>query len=154
MPHFDANGNEEWVCQKGGHICTGPSTWVKGLGNVCPKCLSGDKGLVAANAAAKKGHESELSDETRAKLSALPNEEKAESNRKAEMKMHDALRKSFEEARAAKGRKGALVSLTEHCRQESGGLTGPALDRYINRHYGHGLLVRGFEKIEVRASKL
>lgn len=30
------------------------------------------------------------------------------------------------------------ISLAEHCRQESGGLTGRALDRYINRYYGHG----------------
>lgn len=29
------------------------------------------------------------------------------------------------------------VSLAEHCRRESG-LTGAALQRYINRHYGHG----------------
>lgn len=30
------------------------------------------------------------------------------------------------------------VSLEEHCRRESGGLTGVALTRYINRYYGHG----------------
>jgi len=77
MPHFDANGNEEWVCQKGGHICTGDSTWVKGLGNVCPTCMGKEPG-------------------------------------------------------------NGLLSLEEHCRIESGGLTGPALDRYINRYYGHG----------------
>ncbi len=29
------------------------------------------------------------------------------------------------------------ISLHEHCRRESG-LDGPALERYINRHYGHG----------------
>lgn len=29
------------------------------------------------------------------------------------------------------------ISLYEHCRQESGGLTGVALDRYVNRYYGH-----------------
>jgi DNA-directed RNA polymerase subunit RPC12/RpoP len=28
------------------------------------------------------------------------------------------------------------ISLHEHCRRESG-LTGVALERYINRHYGH-----------------
>ena len=30
-----------------------------------------------------------------------------------------------------------LLSLVEHCRRESG-LEGPALNRYINRYYGHG----------------
>lgn len=35
------------------------------------------------------------------------------------------------------GAKERLIDLREHCRRESG-LTGPALDRYINRHYGHG----------------
>lgn len=29
------------------------------------------------------------------------------------------------------------LSLAEHCRQESGGLEGQALNSYINRHYGH-----------------
>lgn len=29
------------------------------------------------------------------------------------------------------------ISLAEHCRQESGGLEGMALTRYINRYYGH-----------------
>jgi hypothetical protein len=81
MPHFNHAGEQEWVCQKSGHICTGPSTWVERgselakqlgcTGNVCPRCLGNDETL----------------------------------------------------------------SLHEHCRRESG-LTGPALDRYINRHYG------------------
>lgn len=49
MPHWDEHGREEWVCQKGGHICTGESTWVernsplslelKCHGNVCEDCL-------------------------------------------------------------------------------------------------------------------
>jgi hypothetical protein len=30
------------------------------------------------------------------------------------------------------------ISLAEHCRRESGGLTGTALNRYINRYYGFG----------------
>lgn len=29
------------------------------------------------------------------------------------------------------------VSLYEYCRMESGGLTGVALDQYVNRYYGH-----------------
>lgn len=29
------------------------------------------------------------------------------------------------------------TSLREYCQEESGGLTGVALDRYINRYYGH-----------------
>jgi hypothetical protein len=51
MPHFDEQGREQWVCQKGGHICTGKSTWVevgselaKKLGfrggNICDRCLN------------------------------------------------------------------------------------------------------------------
>jgi hypothetical protein len=32
----------------------------------------------------------------------------------------------------------APMSLHEHCREESGGLEGQALERYINRYYGHG----------------
>jgi hypothetical protein len=39
MPSFTATGQEEWVCQRGGHICTGESTWVDGEGNVCPACF-------------------------------------------------------------------------------------------------------------------
>lgn len=49
MPHFDNAGNETWVCQKGGHICTGSPHWVerdsaigKELGchgNVCHTCF-------------------------------------------------------------------------------------------------------------------
>lgn len=35
MPHFDDQGREEWVCQLGAHVCTGESTWVEGVGNVC-----------------------------------------------------------------------------------------------------------------------
>lgn len=38
MPHWNAKGEEEWVCQKGAHICTGPSTWIEGLGNICEAC--------------------------------------------------------------------------------------------------------------------
>jgi len=30
------------------------------------------------------------------------------------------------------------ITLYEHCRRESGGLEGQALQNYINRHYGHG----------------
>lgn len=30
------------------------------------------------------------------------------------------------------------MSLHEHAKIESGGLTGAALDRYIHRYYGHG----------------
>lgn len=52
MPHFDEEGREEWVCQKGGHICTGTSIWVEagsedaerlGIreGNVCRDCFGG-----------------------------------------------------------------------------------------------------------------
>lgn len=43
---------EEWLCQKGGHVCTGVSTWVdRGSplgqllfchGNVCAWCLNGN----------------------------------------------------------------------------------------------------------------
>ena len=40
MPHWNDKGEEEWVCQKGAHVCTGTSTWVVGLGNVCPTCMS------------------------------------------------------------------------------------------------------------------
>ena len=53
MPHFDERGREQWVCQKGGHVCTGDSTWVERgsllasrlgcHGNVCAECL-GDRG--------------------------------------------------------------------------------------------------------------
>lgn len=49
MPHWDKDGNEQWVCQFGAHICTGHSTWVdhgtelsKEMGchgNVCDACL-------------------------------------------------------------------------------------------------------------------
>ena len=31
----------------------------------------------------------------------------------------------------------AHLNLRDHCRIESGGLTGAALDRYISRYYGH-----------------
>ncbi len=40
MPHWNSKGEEEWICQKGEHICTGPSAWIIGTGNVCPRCLS------------------------------------------------------------------------------------------------------------------
>lgn len=51
MPHFNETGAETWVCQKGGHICTGESHWVdrgselsKQLGgvhgNVCHSCYT------------------------------------------------------------------------------------------------------------------
>lgn len=40
MPHFDANGNEEWVCQLGGHVCTGLSVWIEGRGNACVECIA------------------------------------------------------------------------------------------------------------------
>lgn len=40
MPHFDASGNEEWVCQLGAHVCTGRSVWVEGTGNCCLECLA------------------------------------------------------------------------------------------------------------------
>lgn len=81
MPSWDSQGREEWVCQKGGHICTGESTWVERgsafaqrlgcSGNVCDECLK-------------------------------PNPQ---------------------------------MSLEEHCRIESGGLTGLALRNYMRCHY-------------------
>lgn len=55
MPHFSESGQEQWVCQKGGHICTGESTWVKEgtplakqlgcYGNVCGRCLPKPKSI-------------------------------------------------------------------------------------------------------------
>jgi len=42
-----------------------------------------------------------------------------------------------ERERQAKTSGGDFLSLHEHCRQESG-LDGAALERYINRYYGHG----------------
>jgi hypothetical protein len=87
MPSFDKDGNDEWVCQKCGSICTGPSTWVEGKGNVCDGCL--------------------------AKL-------------------------NVQDFQASGKRPTPALLLAEHCRQESGGLTGMALDRYINRYYGNG----------------
>lgn len=49
MPHWDNEGREQWVCQKGAHVCTGESIWVERgsdlarqlgcHGNVCPPCL-------------------------------------------------------------------------------------------------------------------
>jgi len=45
MPSWDANGNEEWICQVCGRIKTGESTWMtpvpgkKFNGNVCKDCL-------------------------------------------------------------------------------------------------------------------
>lgn len=50
MPHFNEQGQEEWVCQRGAHVCTGRSTWVergsdeaKTLGchgSICDDCLA------------------------------------------------------------------------------------------------------------------
>lgn len=40
MPHFDANGNEQWVCQLGEHVCTGQSVWIEGTGNACLECIA------------------------------------------------------------------------------------------------------------------
>lgn len=46
MPHFDKDGNEEWVCQMCGKVKTGESTWMtpvpgkKFNGNVCKDCLN------------------------------------------------------------------------------------------------------------------
>lgn len=50
MPHFDAEGREELVCQKGGHVFTGSGVWVERdselsarlncYGNVCNACIS------------------------------------------------------------------------------------------------------------------
>jgi hypothetical protein len=78
MPHWDSEGRQQWVCQKGAHICTGKPIWVEGVGNVCSKCHAGTK------------------------------------------------------------QPQSPISLTEYCRQESGGLSGQALTNYINRYYGHG----------------
>ncbi len=48
MPHWDEQGREEWVCQRGAHVCTGVSVWAEGAlqraigccGNVCLGCLA------------------------------------------------------------------------------------------------------------------
>lgn len=45
-----------------------------------------------------------------------------------------AIERDLERERDGRG----PISLQEHCREESGGLTGAALDSYINRYYGHG----------------
>ena len=49
MPHWNDKGEQEWVCQKGAHVCTGSSKWIdrdseagiilKVHGNVCVDCL-------------------------------------------------------------------------------------------------------------------
>ena len=39
MSHWDAQGNEQWVCQPGAHVCTGHSNWIEGTGNVCDNHL-------------------------------------------------------------------------------------------------------------------
>jgi rubrerythrin len=47
MPHFDAYGGDEWICQVCGRVQDSrvESVWRpditghKGAGNVCPKCL-------------------------------------------------------------------------------------------------------------------
>lgn len=50
MPYFTSDGDEQWVCQKAGHICTGHSTWIERgseqakvlgmFGNICDACLT------------------------------------------------------------------------------------------------------------------
>lgn len=104
MPHFSANGNDTYICQKCARILDSvdyPSEWRPDItghqsaGNVCPSCV---------RAFQQEGNQ-HLSNLQR--LSSLEPQERP-------------------------------MSLHEYCRQESGGLEGLALERYINRYYGHG----------------
>ena len=64
MPHFDRHGREEWVCQYGdGHVCTGPSNWVKGRGNMCDEHLLEYRAQKARTEALRYGCSSEQADE-------------------------------------------------------------------------------------------
>ena len=50
----------------------------------------------------------------------------------------DALRARVSRTGGLNIEREAPISLYEHCRIESGGLTGQALQNYNNRYYGHG----------------
>lgn len=54
------------------------------------------------------------------------------------IRQHDAHDKAIQDAGSQKVLDATPMSLTDYCRQESGGLEGAALTRYINRYYGHG----------------
>lgn len=94
MPHFNALGHEEVICQAGAHIVDGQTTKTEWRPDITGNQSAG---LVC-------------------KACADAHDRQQQPQIKPEPPM----------------------SLHEYCHQESGGLTGTALTRYINRYYGHG----------------
>ena len=108
MPHFDAHGNDTWICQKCATIKSiEPPQRRPDIhrGNVCGKCV------------AKHDAGESIPRPTRTTI--------------------DYDQPEYELAAAEYRRAGSPpISLHEHCREESGGLTGRRLDEYVNRYYG------------------
>lgn len=107
-------------CKFGERIDLTNITGFKGTGNVCSSCLPKVAGKPATDqkpiVARYAGVCTECNERFTAGTDILWS--KAKGSRHAECPVK-------------------LVSLHEYCREESGGLTGVALERYINRYYGH-----------------
>ncbi len=109
MPHFDEFGGDEWVCQICGKIQNS---------RVIPVWRTDVTGHESAGNVCPKCMElHERSGLTSGNLREL-----------AQHVTGHGDRCSYN----------SPISLAEHCQRESGGLTGEALKRYINRYYGHG----------------
>lgn len=139
MPHFDANGEQEWVCQVGAHVCIGDSVWLDGIGNVCSDCAAKREiFLVAYTKHDGKGKSERRSKHYADKAKAMDDYNKL---LKAgplcrDITMYKLWSVHFPEATKQPAKKSERpMSVYEHAKKESG-LSGLALKSYISRYYG------------------
>ena len=123
-------------CQYGERIDLTDITGFKGTGNVCSTCLTSvatkpatdAKHITARYAGTCKGCKRHFSAGTEILWSKRNGSQHVTCPSKVI---------SSETRRAYFGNDTEPMSLYEYCKVESGGLTGKALDQYVNRYYGH-----------------
>lgn len=117
MPHFDKYGGDSWLCQAPKH--KGNRVQSSQVVSVWRPDIAGHEGAGNVCPPCLKAYHR-----------ALPPYSETAAIVEGESYLYDK-RKEQEQAY------GEMMSLKEYCQAESGGLTGPALDRYISRYYGH-----------------
>jgi DNA-directed RNA polymerase subunit RPC12/RpoP len=165
MPTFSSKGNDEYICQRCARIFDSvdcpcerlpiPGRADGGDGNVCPDC---QRRFYAAKPAPVSAEDSRwiwaaftssgelMADGLPSRADAVDAAQQWQNARglSESFIVRKRPRTSPGPMASAEYRGGRFrqesgpISVYEHCREESGGLTGRALDNYVNRYYGHG----------------
>lgn len=168
MPHFSdcCPGRDEYICQVCATVkCSGckngewlnlkPFTGINREGNVCQDCIKDQKsteslssknvnpGLRLCRPFQNRKAGAHYWDVNTGQDAGPPtnlefNPEGICPRHRLQTRQSQPYRARHLHLRGTPQKEEGLMNLVEYCRIESGGLTGQALQDYINRYYGHG----------------